>query len=135
MRVFISSVIRNFEIYRAAARKAVGLLQHEAIMCEDFGARSESSEVACMSEVDQADVVVVILGADFGFQTPTGESVTQQEFRVHGLVGRGYLPSFKMFPLKVTKKHSGGRYRTTSMDCSERLFPLSTSFRTPLFTR
>lgn len=34
-----------------------------------------------MTEVDQADVVVLILGADFGFTTSTGESVTQQEFR------------------------------------------------------
>lgn len=100
MRVFISSVIRNFEIYRAAARKAVGLLQHEAIMCEDFGARSESSEVACMSEVDQADVVVVILGADFGFQTPTGESVTQQEFRRARAGGKRVLAFLQDVPVE-----------------------------------
>ncbi|WP_338104614.1 DUF4062 domain-containing protein [Pseudomonas typographi] len=72
MKVFISSVVRGFEELRASARKAVGLLQHQAIMCEDFAARPDSSEVACMTEVDQVDVVIVILGADFGFKTPRG---------------------------------------------------------------
>lgn len=81
MKVFVSSVVKNFEQYRAAAKKAVSLLGHTPVMCEDFGARPYSSQEACMTEVDQADVVVLILGADFGFQTSSGESVTQQEFR------------------------------------------------------
>jgi hypothetical protein len=34
-----------------------------------------------MTEVEQADVVVLVLGADFEFRTASGESVTQQEFR------------------------------------------------------
>lgn len=100
MKVFISSVVRDFEVYRAAARKAVGLLQHQAIMCEDFGARPDSSEVACMTEVDQADVVVVILGADFGFQTPTGESVTQQEFRRARAGGKRVLAFLQDIPVE-----------------------------------
>ncbi|WP_426234791.1 DUF4062 domain-containing protein [Pseudomonas sp. TWP3-2] len=81
MKVFVSSVVRNFEPYRAAAKKAVSLLGHTPVMCEDFGARPYSSQEACMTEVDQADVVVLILGSDFGFQMSSGESVTQQEFR------------------------------------------------------
>lgn len=100
MRVFISSVVRNFEVYRAAARRAVGLLQHQAIMCEDFGARPDSSEVACMTEVDQADVFVVILGADFGFQTPSGESVTQQEFRRARAAGKRVLAFLQDVPVE-----------------------------------
>jgi hypothetical protein len=50
-------------------------------MSESFGAQPHSSETACMSEIQDADVVVLILGADYGFETPTGESVTQQEYR------------------------------------------------------
>lgn len=57
MNVFISSVIRNFESYRAAAKKAVTLLGHVPVMCEDFGARPYSSQEACMTEVEQADAV------------------------------------------------------------------------------
>ncbi|WP_201210063.1 DUF4062 domain-containing protein [Pseudomonas sp. S36] len=81
MKIFVSSVVSGFEPYRAAARKAVMLLGHTPVMCEDFGARPHSSQHACMTEVDQADVVVLILGANFGYETETGESVTQQEFR------------------------------------------------------
>lgn len=81
MKVFVSSVVGGFEQYRAVARKAITLLGHTPVMCEDFGARPYSSQHACMTEVDQADVVVLILGANFGYQTETGESVTQQEFR------------------------------------------------------
>ncbi|WP_122285580.1 DUF4062 domain-containing protein [Pseudomonas syringae group genomosp. 3] len=81
MKVFVSSVVAGFEQYRAAARKAITLLGHTPVMCEDFGARPYSSQHACMTEVDQADAIVLILGANFGHQTETGESVTQQEFR------------------------------------------------------
>lgn len=81
MKVFVSSVVSGFESYRAAARKAITLLGHSPVMCEDFGARPYSSQHACMTEVEHSDVVVLILGASFGYETETGESVTQQEFR------------------------------------------------------
>lgn len=81
MKVFVSSVVSGFEAYRTAARKAITLLGHTPVMCEDFGARPYSSQHACMTEVEQSDVVVLILGANFGYETETGESVTQQEFR------------------------------------------------------
>ncbi|WAH60649.1 DUF4062 domain-containing protein [Pseudomonas silvicola] len=81
MKIFISSVVRGYENYRAAAKKAVELLQYTPRMCESFGAQPYSSEIACMAEVQEADVVVLILGADYGFETPSGESVTQQEYR------------------------------------------------------
>lgn len=93
MNVFISSVVRGFEAYRAAAKKAVMLLGHRPVMSEDFGARPYSSEVACMTEVDQADVVIMVLGADFGFATSSGESVTQQEFR-RAVAGRKSVLAF-----------------------------------------
>lgn len=81
MRIFISSVVRGYEHYRAAAKKAIELLQYTPRMSESFGAQPHSSETACMSEVEDADIVVLILGADYGFETPSGESVTQQEYR------------------------------------------------------
>ncbi|MFG0542959.1 DUF4062 domain-containing protein [Pseudomonas sp. YQ_5] len=91
MNVFISSVVRNFESYRAAAKKAALLLGHVPVMCEDFGAWPYSSQEACMTEVEQADVVVLVLGADFGFKTESGESVTQQEFRRARATGKPIL--------------------------------------------
>lgn len=104
MNVFISSVVRNFEHYRATAKKAVSLLGHTPVMCEDFGARPYSSEVACMTEVDQADVVVLILGADFGFKTHTGESVTQQEFHRAKAANKPILAFLEEVPVEDDQK-------------------------------
>lgn len=81
-RVFISSVVRNFEEYRDSARRAVELLGLQPVMSESFGARAHSSEVACISEVQGSDVYVLILGRAYGF-VPEGDdvSVTHSEYR------------------------------------------------------
>ncbi|ONN72453.1 DUF4062 domain-containing protein [Pseudomonas oryzihabitans] len=100
MNVFISSVVQNYSSYRAAAKKAVTLVHHRPVMCEDFGARPDSSEVVCMTEVDQADVLIVILGANFGFTTSTGESVTQQEFRRARASGKRVLAFLQDVPVE-----------------------------------
>jgi hypothetical protein len=80
-RIFISSVIRGFEAFRDAARKGVSLMGDVPVMSEEFGARPYSSERACLTEIEQADVYVLILGKEFGFEPVAGLSVTQQEFR------------------------------------------------------
>lgn len=80
MKVFISSVVRGFEQFRAAAKDAVETLDMKPIMSEHFGARAYSSEHACLSEVDQCDVYILILGANYGYEPEPGLSVTQQEF-------------------------------------------------------
>lgn len=82
----------------------MSLLGHTPVMCEDFGARPYSSEKACMTEVDQADVVVLILGADFGFQTSSGESVTQQEFRRAKAGGKPILAFLQDTPVEGVQK-------------------------------
>ena len=43
MKIFISSLIKGFEPFRAAARAAVKTLRHEAIMAEDFAAQLSMS--------------------------------------------------------------------------------------------
>lgn len=104
MKVFVSSVVSGFEQYRAAAKKAITLLGHTPVMCEDFGARPYSSQHACMTEVDQADVVVLILGANFGYQTETGESVTQQEFRRAKDAGKPILAFLETVDMEERQK-------------------------------
>jgi hypothetical protein len=79
-KVFISSVIKDFEEFRAAARDAIELMGHRAVMAEKFGARPYSSEVACVTEVQQADVYIVVLGKRYGFVTGECISVTEAEF-------------------------------------------------------
>ncbi len=53
-----------------------------------------------MTEVDQADIVVLILGAEFGYQTSSGESVTQQEFRRAKAGGKPILAFLQELPVE-----------------------------------
>jgi len=81
VKVFVSSVVKDFEEFRSAARRAIETLDHAPMMSEDFGARPYSAERACITELEASDVVVLILGERYGYEHSEGESVTQQEFR------------------------------------------------------
>lgn len=51
-------------------------------MAEDFGAQPNSSQIACLQAVRAADVVVLILGPNYGFVPPgSAISATHQEYR------------------------------------------------------
>jgi hypothetical protein len=89
MRIFISSLIGGFEEYRAAARSAIVALRHEPVVAEDFGARASSPQISCLQGVRSADLVVLILGARYGFvQGSSGVSPTHEEY----LEARGRKP-------------------------------------------
>lgn len=81
MKVFISSLISGMEQERAAAKRAIEALRHEAVMAEDFGARASSPQVACLTGLRQADLVVLILGARYGAKQGSGLSATHEEYR------------------------------------------------------
>lgn len=81
MKVFISSLISGMEAERAAAKRAIELLRHETVMAEDFGAQPSSPQVACLSGVRQADLVVLILGERYGAKQESGLSATHEEYR------------------------------------------------------
>lgn len=90
-KIFISSVVTGFENYREAARKAVELMGDRPVMCEEFGARPYPSDIACIAEVESSDIYLLIMGEKFGFTGPSGESVTQMEFRAAKASGRPIL--------------------------------------------
>ena len=92
MKVFISSLISGMELLRAAAKDAVMTLRHEPVMAEDFGARPNSPQVACLGELRKADVVVLILGAGYGALQPSGMSATHEEYE--DAKGRKYIFAF-----------------------------------------
>lgn len=81
MKVFISSLISGMEAERAAAKRAIELLRHEAVMAEDFGARASSPQVACLDGIRQSDLVVLILGPRYGAKQASGLSATHEEYR------------------------------------------------------
>lgn len=89
MKIFISSLISGFEPLRAAAREAVETLRHTPIMAEDFPAQPHSPQIACLTGVREADLVVLILGAAYGtVQGTSGVSPTHEEY----LEARGKKP-------------------------------------------
>jgi hypothetical protein len=82
MKVFISSLIGAFEPYRAACRSAITTLRHEPLMAEEFGARPQSPQVACLQGVREADIVVLVLGERYGAAQPGSQvSATHEEYR------------------------------------------------------
>lgn len=80
MKVFISSVITGYDDIRQAAVEAIEALDHSVIRAEDFVAWPQSAEVACLSGIRNADIVLVILGARYGHKQTSGMSATHQEF-------------------------------------------------------
>ena len=82
MKVFISSVIADFEEFRAAAARAAETLGHQVLRAEDFSAQSDSPRIACLSAVRDADLVILLMGARYGeIQQESGLSATHEEYR------------------------------------------------------
>lgn len=81
MKVFVSSLISGMEAERAAAKRAIETLRHEAVMAEDFGARASTPEVACLTGLRQSDLVVLVLGPRYGAKQASGLSATHEEYR------------------------------------------------------
>ena len=81
MKVLVSSVISGFESYRDATAEAVRILGYEVVRAEDLGAATTSPQQACLAEVRQSDVVILLLGARYGEKQPSGLSATHEEYR------------------------------------------------------
>jgi hypothetical protein len=81
MRVFISSVIRDFGAYRDAAAQAITELGHEVLRAETLRASDATPEQACLQLERQADAVVLLLGERYGPVQQSGLSATHEEYR------------------------------------------------------
>lgn len=81
MKVFISSIISGFTAFRDASKRAVMTLRHRPIMAEDFGALPTSPQIACLQELRDSDVVVLVLGEHYGAHQSSGLSATHEEYR------------------------------------------------------
>lgn len=80
MRVFVSSVIKGFESYRAAARRGVLLVGMDPVMAEDFPALPVSPQSACLDGVRSSDVYLGVLTTRYGDVGDSGISPTEEEF-------------------------------------------------------
>lgn len=81
MKVFVSSLIGGYEVYRSAVVEAAQMLGHTVLRAEDLGATSASPQQACLGLVRESDVVVLLVGERYGVLQPSGLSATHEEYR------------------------------------------------------
>ena len=81
MNVFISSVIEGMEEFRDAASEGAVVLRHKVVRAEDFGALPETPQEACLREVRESDVVVLLIGERYGFAQASSLSATHEEYQ------------------------------------------------------
>lgn len=83
VKVFISSVIRDFEQFRGAARDAVIKAGMQPVMAEDpvlFPAQSLSPQTVCLQGIDESNVFILILGHRYGDLTESVLSAVEEEY-------------------------------------------------------
>lgn len=100
MKVFLSSLISGFEEYREAAVEGIRSLGYQVVRAEDFPARPESPQQACLAAVRDAAVVVLVLGERYGEPQQSGLSATHEEYRE----ARGMRPVLAFVQKGVTRE-------------------------------
>lgn len=81
MNVFVSSVIRGMGAHRDAAANAAISLGHDVRRSEDFGASSQTPQIRCLEGVRWAQVVILLIGEQYGDVQESGLSATHEEYR------------------------------------------------------
>ena len=115
MKIFVSSVMQDFEHYREAAKAAVELMNHTPVMAEGFGARPYSSQKACIAEVEQCDLFVLLLGARYGYIFEGDTSVTRAEYEAAKRCGKpifAFIESVEMESKQLEFRQSVEEFQT-----------------------
>src|SRR5690242_10053465 len=80
-RVFVSSLFRGeMAAIRQAVRVAIESLDMRPVMFETEPARDEASRRALLDRVAASDVLILLLGAEYGEPVARGVSPTEEEF-------------------------------------------------------
>ena len=79
-RIFVSSVMADYQEYREAARAGIRQAGCDAVLAEDFAAQGTSSRNACIDGVQSTDAFVLLLGPRYGSPAPSGRSATEEEY-------------------------------------------------------
>ena len=80
LSVFVSSVEGGYEEYRGVAKDAIESLGHVPVLFEGVPASPESPQAACLTEVENSDVVVLLMGVRYGGVQQSGMSATHEEW-------------------------------------------------------
>jgi len=82
MNIFVSSVAADLKRQRRATLKQIVGMGDRAIAMEDFGASPNPPLEECFAKLDEADLMVLILGPTYGSIHATSDlSYTENEFR------------------------------------------------------
>lgn len=80
-KVFVSSLMRgNWVAVRRTAVEAVESLGLRAVLAEGTGANGESSRRTLLDQIARCDVLLLLLGADYGTPGLRGKSPVEEEF-------------------------------------------------------
>jgi hypothetical protein len=91
LRIFISSVQRDYDDVRRVARAAVESLDLVPIIAETAGASPDSPRRALLDRVADADALLLLLGARYGERGESGVSPTEDEYREAERLGKPIL--------------------------------------------
>lgn len=80
LRVFVSSVMRDFLDCREAARRCIVEAGAEAVLVEDFQPQSSSPRNSCLDGVGSSDAIVVIIGERGGQRALSGKLIVEEEY-------------------------------------------------------
>lgn len=79
-RVFVSSVMENFQTYREAARQGIVAAGGEPVLLEDLPSLPITPRTACLDAVASCDIYLVIIGQRGGWSTPSGKLAVEEEY-------------------------------------------------------
>lgn len=79
-RVFVSSVMIDFNEYRQATRRAILKAGGAPVLVEDYPGLTVSPRTACLDGVASCDIYIVIVGERGGWTTPSGKLVVEEEY-------------------------------------------------------
>ena len=80
--------MRDYGAERTAVRDAIESLGLRPVMAETAPASPDASRQALLPLVEQADALVLLLGARYGYLTESGRSPTEDEFRHATALGK-----------------------------------------------
>ena len=78
--MFVSSVVGGYGEYRGVAKAAIESLGHVPVLMEDAAASPDAPQRACLREVENSDVVVLLMGARYGGLQRSRLSATHEEW-------------------------------------------------------
>src|SRR5687767_9613806 len=79
-KIFISSVMEGFRDFRDGAAQGIEAAGCTALRAEDHASVDRSSRNACLDMVEAADAMVLLIGERGGWVTPSGRTVTEDEY-------------------------------------------------------